>query len=496
MKQSNTTALIILDGFGYSKERKYNAVAYAKTPNITRYFSMYPYAILDAAGTAVGLPEGYIGNSQVGHLTIGAGRIVEQPETIWLKSIDNESFFTNNLIVDQLAKLQRNHGSLHVMGLLSDAGIHAHEKQIHACIFAAARYGIQKIFIHPFLDGRDVPPQSAYLYLKRLDDVLKQLHNASIGSIHGRFYAMDRDNNWERTERSYRILTEKQKAQTNSWEKILEHNYAGRVTDEFIVPIQLNPDSIIKNGDGIIFCNFRPDRARQLTASFIQENFNHFCQKPINLTFFITPTKYSDELETTVLFPTPAIQNTLKEILAAHNKTIFSIAETEKYAHVTYFFNGGKEAPLRGETQVLVPSIHAKNYIQHPEMSSREITQKVLESLQNNPQNFYLINYANADMVGHSGNFGATIKAIEIVDTQLGQLYEQIVEKLHGTMYITADHGKAEDMYDEKTNQPRTAHTNNPVPFIMIQKELKNGATLPLTQLADIAPFILKNMGL
>jgi 2,3-bisphosphoglycerate-independent phosphoglycerate mutase len=267
------------------------------------------------------------------------------------------------------------------------------------------------------------------------------------------------------------------------------------VTDEFIPPAQLSEQGIIHNGDGVIFCNVRPDRARELTACFVKEHFSEFVVKPLNLVFFITPVEYDIHLPTTVLFPRPIIQNTLKDVLAEHGKTIFSIAETEKYAHVTYFFRGENEEAVVTETREMVSSSNVESFAQNPEMSAAFITQEVISSLDDDPKDFYLINYANADMVGHSGNFGATIQAIEFLDKQLGTLYEVIVEKMNGTLYITADHGKAEDMFDEVAKQPRTSHTNNPVPFIVIQKGL-DSSDLPLTQLSDIAPFILKNMGI
>lgn len=488
--------LVILDGFGYAKETKYNAIAQAKTPHLDNWFAHYPHATLHAAGTAVGLLDGFIGNSEVGHLTIGAGRIIQQPVSILHEAIDNGSFFENKILLEALDNIKKKQGRLHIFGLLSDAGVHAHEKHIHAYIKVAVDFGITNIFLHPFLDGRDTPPQSATTYLQRLDKVLKDIGHGTIGSIHGRFYAMDRDKNWQRTAASYNVLTQVQK-QSRTWQEVIEQNYRNNITDEFIPPTQLDATSIIKDGDGIIFCNFRPDRARQLTAAFMQKGFAHFPIKQLNLACFVTPTAYNTTLQTDVLSPRPNIPHTLKEVLAAHNKSIFSIAETEKYAHVTYFFNGGKEEPVATETQALIPSLPAKNYIDHPEMSAQKITYTVIKSLQTDPKDFYLINYANADMVGHSGNLDATVKAIEVLDDLLNQLYTLVVKKMQGVLYITADHGNAEDMFDTKTGQPRTAHTNNPVPFVMIQQGLElPDKQLPLDQLADIAPFILQQMGL
>lgn len=495
-KSSLPTALVILDGFGYREEKKYNAIAHAHMPHFNSWWQHYPHALLKAAGTAVGLPNDMVGNSEVGHLTIGAGRIIEQPMKTWLDSIADDSFVKNKTLQEQFKKLINNGGNLHILGLLSDAGVHCHEKELYAVIDAAIKAGIKKIIVHPILDGRDVPAQSAYDYMNRLTYTAKQYahDHVIIGSMHGRFYAMDRDHHWDRTEKSYRILTEKQDLPHEEWKKVLEHNYAHAITDEFIVPTQLSDDPIIHNGDGIIFCNIRPDRARQLTTCFMEPEKIPFITKPLNLTFFITPVDYGDNLHTVTLFPRKKISNTLKDILSHHHKTIFTIAETEKYAHVTYFFRGENENTVATETRHMIPSLAAKNYIQHPEMRAAEITKAIITSLEKNPADFYLINYANADMVGHSGNFGATIKAVEFLDIQLGILYEEIVEKRNGTLYITADHGKAEDMFDEVAHQARTGHTTNPVPFIMIKKGCEADTHLALQGLADIAPFILKNM--
>ena len=504
MKHKYPIALIILDGFGYRKEKKYNAIAQAHMPYFNAWWKQYPHAYLAASGKAVGLPDDMIGNSEVGHLTIGAGRVLDQPMKVWLDAIADGLFAENKIMQKQFQRLVAVGGRLHVIGLLSDAGVHGHETQMHAVIKAAIKAGIKKVIIHPILDGRDVSPQSAHDYLYRLEQLTKYYNHGHviIGSLHGRFYSMDRDHNWDRTEKSYRILTENQNGETGSWEKILEHQYAQAITDEYIIPTQLSADAIIHNGDGIIFCNVRPDRARQLTICFINPKQVPFTIKPLNLTFFITPVDYGDHLNTTILFPHKQVLNTLKDILARYDKTIFTIAETEKYAHVTYFFRGEDERPVATEVRHMVHSIVAKDYVAHPQMRAQEITDIVVQSLENNPADFYLINYANADMVGHSGNFAATIKAVEFLDKQLGILYEEIVEKRNGTLYITADHGKAEDMFDEAINQPRTAHTNNLVPFLMIKKGVEYGGELGLSGelglkgLADIAPFILRNMGI
>jgi 2,3-bisphosphoglycerate-independent phosphoglycerate mutase len=510
-------ALVILDGFGYSSNTTSNAIAQAHMPHFNQWWQRYPHAIIKAAGTAVGLPDNWIGNSEVGHLTIGAGRIITQPMTVWMESIKNGSFVHNKTLLTGFEALKKVGGTLHIIGLLSDAGVHAHEAQIYASIAAAVDADIKKIVVHPILDGRDVAPRSAYMYLEHLTRFVKHCNydgnkpRVIIGSIQGRFYAMDRDNNWDRIEKSYRMLTELSTSQLGSpsilrqaqderskdgVKKVLEQNYMHNITDEFIPPTQLDAAGEINNGDGILFCNVRPDRARQLTMAFGQKDFDVFARKPLNLTFFMTPVAYGVNLPTMVLFPREPEHNTLKDILAQHNKTIFSIAETEKYAHVTYFFRGENEKPVATETREIVPSIVAKNYIEHPEMSCELITNAVINSIHEDVKDFYLINYANADMVGHSGGFDATVKAIECLDKQLQMLYEVVVQKMGGTLYITADHGKAEQMWDEALQQPCTAHTSNPVPFLMINNDVNNSEQLPLSELSDIAPFILQNMGL
>lgn len=499
-RANGPTMLVILDGFGYRQATQYNAIAHAKTPHIQRWLSEYPHAYLSAAGASVGLLPSMIGNSEVGHMTIGAGRIIKQPVSIMHNTIVDKSFFKNAILTGHLQQLKKQDGVLHIMGLLSDAGVHSDLEQLYAYLDAAHQHKIPYVYIHPFLDGRDSPPKSAANYLEQLQDALTHWQYGSIGSIHGRFFAMDRDQNWQRMEKSYRVLTGlNPNNNPRPWQDVLEQYYAQGITDEFIPPTQIDPTSSIRDGDGIIFINFREDRARQLTAAFVDPTFNHFPTKKVKLCFFMTPIDYSAGLKTTVLFPTVPIYNTLKDVLAAHHKTIFSIAETEKYAHVTYFFTGGREEAVAGETRVLIPSLKAGyNYANHPYMSAPQITDAVIASLATNPCDFYLINYANADMVAHSGNFDATVKAITCLDEQLARLYTMVIEEMDGTLYITGDHGNAEDMYDQLTRQPKTAHTKNPVPFIMIRKGLEQSEQrqLPLKQLADIAPFILAKMKL
>lgn len=497
-KKHVPTALIILDGFGVRTHKEGNAISLAHTSNIDQWLKKYPHTVLKASGSAVGLPEGIMGNSQVGHMAIGCGRIISQPLTIINNAITDNSFFTNPQLITQLNLIKSARKTLHIMGLLSDAGIHADIGHMQAYIQAAIQEGVSRIIVHAFLDGRDTPVQSAAHFLERIEQSLRDdAPYGDIGSIHGRFYAMDRDHHWDRTEKSYRVLTSNSIETKKDWRSVLNESYAQGITDEFLVPTQLIPDAIVRDGDGIIFTNIRPDRARQLTACFVQPQFNKFAVRSIPLLFFITPVCYGQKIKTIVLYPSSHIKNTLKDILAMHDKTMFSIAETEKYAHVTYFFSGGSEKIVPHEIRILIPSVKATTYAHLPAMSAPAITHAIIKSLKKFPRDFYLINYANADMVGHSGNLNATIKAIEVLDEELKKLYDIIVEQMGGTMYITADHGKAEQMIDTKTEQARTAHTTNPVPFIMIRKDLENsGKKLALKELSDIAPFILENMGI
>lgn len=493
--QSTPLALVILDGYGYSPEFQYNAIAQAKKPTLDYLMNNYPHTLLDASGQAVGLPDGYIGNSEVGHATLGTGRVLPSPFLQLHNQIENGEFFTNPVLIAHLDRLATAGKTVHIMGLLSDAGVQCHQEIIYALIQAATTHNVKRVIIHAFLDGRDVSPQSAALYLEALQNYIKTRSTVALGSITGRYYAMDRNKNWDRTCAAYQMLTTKTESQFNNWQTALADYYGKNINDEFVPPTLLDKNAIITEGDGIIFANFREDRARQLTECFITPG-QAFCNnKPPQLSFFISAIKYDQHFENPVLLPITPVKDTLKEILSNTGKTIFSIAETEKFAHVTYFFDGGREAPFPNETRVLIPSLAVKNYINHPEMSAQKITDAVIASLKHKSCDFYLINYANADMVGHSGNLPATIKAIECLDAQIKQLYEMLVVKMHGTLIITADHGNAELKYDKKLGQPHTAHTTNKVPFIFV----KNGPgcmkiKLSLHELAEVAPFILKEM--
>ena len=497
MEKKSPTALIILDGFGYSEEKKYNAIAHANKPAIDFFLANYPNTLAQASGKAVGLPDSYMGNSEVGHITLGAGRITPSLFTQIRLAVQTGVLQNNVVLTTNLSQLAKTNNTFHIMGLLSDSGVNSHTEIIEPLLKSAQSAGVKKIVIHAFLDGRDTLPQEAQKFLNALDVTLKKYNNVTLGSITGRYFAMDRDKHWDRTEKTYTMLTQKNSISPyRSWQDALQDYYTQEIFDEFIPPTLLDENATIENGNGIIFFNFRADRARQLTACFVRPESVPFAPA-ILPAFCITPLEFEKNFNNPVLYPSQPLTNTLKHVLSAQGKTIFSIAETEKYAHVTYFFSGGTEQPFPGEKQVMIHSLPLKNYIDRPCMAAPKITQAVIDSLSNDPADFYLINYANADMVGHSGNLQATIKAVECLDAQLKILYEEIVQKMGGTIFITADHGNAEKKYDDKTGQPWTAHTTNPVPFIIMRKDLENSSlVVPVHGLADVAPFILEQMQL
>ena len=495
--KKNIKILIILDGIGISKNRKYNAL-YQANSIILKWLKIYPSCLLKAYGQYVGLFNSLIGNSEVGHLTIGSGRIIKQPVTLIHEAIKNGQFFKNKLLINSLKKLKNKNTRLHIMGLLSDAGIHSHIEILFALLKLAKNIGIKEVIIHGFLDGRDVWPKSAKKYLLMVEKQIKNLKIGKIGSLHGRFYAMDRDNNWQRTKKSYDILTKKSKVNFDDWRKLLKYFYKKSITDEFIKPSALINDAFLKDQDGLIFFNIREDRARQITQAILSDNFDKFKTQNINLLWFITGILYSPDFKTKYICKKKLVTNTLFDILEKNNLKIFSIAESEKYAHITYFFNGGREIIRPNETRVLIKSkSYSHNYAKIPHMSAEKITDSIINSLEKDPKDFYLVNYANADMVGHSGQLNPTIEAIEFLDKQIERIRKILIEKYDGTIYLTSDHGKAEEMYNYKIKKSITSHTKNPVPFIFINKDNKyKHYKLNLTQLQDIAQFILKDLNL
>ena len=474
------TMLIILDGLGISCETKYNAFYQAKTPHLDNWKSQHYYTTLQAAGKFVGLQENSQGNSEVGHFTLGAGRIIQQTSIYLNANLHPDTLFTN-ITLTNLLRTFNTGKKIHLLGMASDGNIHSNLDHARAFISTLAQHKISNILVHAFLDGRDTPPYSAQQYLDTLQSDLDTYSCGKIASIHGRYYAMDRNNNWNRTQQTFNVLTKQQKTWTPYQDHITQ-SYTNNVSDEFIVPTACIQDHTIQPGDAIIFFNFRPDRAIQLTKQLLQ----------LDTSFFITPIIYHETLPTTPLISAVQTDQTLLEVLSSNNKTIFTIAETEKYAHVTYFFNGHRDITIPTEQRLLIPSSITKQPAEDPRMQAEKITQTILNSLKNSPKDFYLINYANADMVGHSGNLSATITAIECLDEQLNKLYQEVVIKKNGIIYITADHGNAETMFNEKINQPCTSHTNNPVPFYILSQKKKQD--LELQGLADIARLILKNM--
>jgi len=490
--------LVILDGWGVSNRVKGNAMALAKLPNYEKFLATYPHSVLNSSGEDVGLPEGQMGNSEVGHMNIGAGRVVYQDFTRITRSIRDGSFFQNKVLLEAVRRVKDNDRALHLLGLVSDGGVHSHLTHLYALMELAAREGLRKVYIHAFLDGRDVPPESARGYFNQLGEKLSK-YGYHVATVMGRYYAMDRDRRWERVERAYNaIVYGEGLTATNPWEAV-DLGYARGETDEFIQPTVLlqqtgEPVAKVEAGDSLIFFNFRPDRARQLTRAFVDRDFSGFTRKQgYPGVFFTCMTTYDHTIQAPVAFPPVGLHNTLGEVLSKHGVLQLRLAETEKYAHVTFFFNGGVEVPYPGEERILVPSPKVATYDLMPEMSAYAITEKFVEQLQLDKFGVFVVNYANPDMVGHTGNMDAAIRALETVDECLGRLVDLVLEK-DGTVLITADHGNADEMKDEAGNVS-TAHSINPVPFIFIRRDTA-GITLRDGSLQDIAPTILHLLGI
>jgi 2,3-bisphosphoglycerate-independent phosphoglycerate mutase len=503
--------LVILDGFGISAAQGGNAITKAHMPFWQELCCRYPHITLKAAGTAVGLLDGMMGNSEVGHLTLGAGRIIQSVLSRFHQAIADKTFFSNQNLNESFAKLTTNNNALHFMGLASDAGVHSHLDHLAALLQSAKQCNINRVYIHAFLDGRDCPPQSAAGYLEKIETLCQQFGIGSLASIHGRFFAMDRDNNWERTAQTYAVLTGNTRTQF-SWRTALEAAYANNITDEFLIPTMLDPSGAIRPGDGVFFFNIRPDRARQLSESFLSPALQQFpnpLNAATNLAFFMTPVSFNasfNPAHNPVLFKQQMIAHTLLDEIDAQQplkkKSVCLVAETEKYAHVTYFFRGMREIRLPHEQYFLIPSLKEKNYIQHPEMSASSITSTLIKHIRTSPAQLYVVNYANADMVGHSGNFAATVRACEVLDQQLALLYHEVVGRLHGTLIVTSDHGNAEEKITIN-GHPLTQHTTNPVPFLMANSRLRSTSAMcslaqqaPVYGLCNVAPTILSLLGL
>ena len=491
--------LIILDGWGYREDTKANAIIAADTPTFNRLWGQCPHTLISASGLAVGLPEGQMGNSEVGHLNLGAGRVIYQDLTRISHEIETGDFFKNPTLINAIESTVKNDKAIHVFGLLSPGGIHSHEKHIQAMFRLAAEHGAKKIYMHAFLDGRDTPPQSAAEYIANLENTLKEIDVGKIATIIGRFYAMDRDKRWDRVETAYNMLTlGEAERHTETAQEGLKQAYSAGETDEFVkatcihaadeVPITIN------DGDSIIFMNYRADRAREITRTFTDENFNDFERKRVvKLNTYVALTEYDQTFTVPVAYSPESFKNTLGEYLANNDKTQLRIAETEKYAHVTFFFNGGIEAPNKNEERILVSSPKVPTYDQTPEMSADEVTNKLVEAIKTEKYDAIICNFANPDMIGHTGNFEATVNAIEYLDECLNRVMTAIKE-VGGEALITADHGNAELMYNNETEQAHTAHTCNLVPLIYVGRKAsikENGFAL-----CDIAPTMLSLMGL
>lgn len=497
----NTTpvCLLILDGFGYREETRDNAIAQAKKPNWDYLWKNFPHTLINASEHYVGLPDGQMGNSEVGHLNIGAGRVVFQDFERINNSIASGEFFELPALKSAVLNVKSNDKALHIFGLLSDGGVHSHQDHIHAMVKMAAKYGLSKVYIHAFLDGRDTPPVSAAPYIDALELQCKTLGVGKIASISGRFYGMDRDKRWPRVEAAYKLFTEgvgEYVAETAT--EGLQNAYARGENDEFVKTTAIHRAGEkpvhLEDGDLVVFMNFRSDRARQLTHALLAEHFDGFHRRHVpKLSGYFTLTMYDkNETNATVIFPPQEVHNTFGEYIANLGLTQLRIAETEKYPHVTFFFNGGEEKIFAGEDRILVPSPKVETYDLQPEMSAFEVTEKLEEAILSKKYNAIICNYANGDMVGHSGNLAAAIIAIETLDTCIGRVVNAM-QSIGGEVLITADHGNAELMYDSKNQQPHTQHTTNLVPLIYIGRE---GSLSDNGALSDLAPTLLHLMGL
>lgn len=489
-------ALLILDGWGYREKTQSNAIFNANTPVLDDLAKQHPHTLISASGLDVGLPDKQMGNSEVGHINIGSGRIVYQELTRIGKAIDDGEFDKNQALCAAVDKAIKADGAVHIMGLLSAGGVHSHELHIEAMCRLAAKRGAKKIYLHAFLDGRDTPPRSAMQSLKHFDQVFQEIGTGHTASIIGRYYAMDRDNRWDRIEKCYELITQGKSAfQYHSATDALTAAYDRNENDEFvaasaIVDEQENPAQLNDN-DSLIFMNFRADRAREITRAFVEKDFDGFNRATTPQINFVMLTEYAADIKAEIAFPSTDLSNTLGQVLQDNNRTQLRISETEKYAHVTFFFNGGKEQAFTGEERILVNSPKVATYDLQPEMSSEELTNKLVEAIESTKYDVIICNYPNGDMVGHTGDYEAAIKACESVDTCIGRVVEAL-QKVNGECLITADHGNAEKMQDETTGQPHTAHTNELVPLIFVGRKAK---LMDGGRLSDLAPTMLTLLG-
>ena len=492
-----TTMLMIIDGYGINENEKGNAVKAANTPNLDKLFKTCPTTEVYTSGMSVGLPDGQMGNSEVGHTNIGAGRIVYQQLTRITKSIEDGDFFNIPEFVAAIENCKKNNSKLHIMGLVSDGGVHSHIRHLYGLLEMAKRRDFENVYVHCFLDGRDTPPASAEGYVAELEEKMREKSVGKIASVSGRYYAMDRDKRWDRIQKTYNAMVNGEGEKSSSATQAIEDSYQKEIFDEFVVPTVIcngdSPVATISENDSVIFFNFRPDRAREITRTLVDTDFNEFeTKKNLNL-YFVCMTEYDATLpNVNIAFKPEKLVNTFGEYISNKGLTQLRIAETEKYAHVTFFFNGGEEKQYPGEDRILVQSPKVATYDLQPEMSEPEVTEKVVEAINSKKYDAIILNYANSDMVGHTGSMEAAIKALEAVDVGVGKVVEAIRNN-DGILLITADHGNSEQMIDYTTGEPHTAHTTNPVPLILVGMEntkLKSG------KLADLAPTMLDIMGL
>jgi 2,3-bisphosphoglycerate-independent phosphoglycerate mutase len=490
--------LLILDGWGYSEKVEGNAILKANTPNMDRLSNQYPWALLDASGEAVGLPPGQMGNSEVGHLNLGAGRIVYQELTRIGKCIETGEFYQNQVLLQAMENAKKNDKALHLIGLVSDGGVHSHFEHLLALLEMTRREKVGKVYVHAILDGRDTIPYGARPFIEKLDQLSHEHHNGYVATVSGRYYAMDRDRRWDRVERAYRVYVDGKGLQVANPLEAVDQAYARGEADEFVQPTVVvdrdgNPLTTIRSEDSVIFFNFRPDRVRQISRAFIAAEFPYFERgTPPSRPFFVTMTEYDREFPVPVAFRLDDLQATLGEVYSVKGIDQMRIAETEKYAHVTFFFNGGRQKPFAGEERILVPSPKVATYDLQPEMSAPEVTARLVETIQKGRHPLVVTNYANADMVGHSGIMEAAVKAIEAVDSGLGAVTAEALKR-DWQVLICADHGNAEQMKDRQ-GATLTAHSSNPVPFLLVGSEKHKIRSKGI--LADVAPTILHLAGL
>ncbi len=497
--RKSPTVLLILDGFGLSEQKGHNAVAMADTPVLDRLMKECPFAEGDASGLAVGLPEGQMGSSEVGHLNLGAGRILDQELIRINKEIENGDFYENEAFLKAVNNAKESGTKLHLYGLVSDGGVHSHNSHLYALLELAKRHGLENVYVHCFMDGRDTPPESGIDFIRALQEEMNRIGCGRIATVGGRYYAMDRDNNWDRVEKAYRAMTLGEGETADSAEEAVMQSYDKGETDEFILPTVImedgSPVATIDDGDSIIFFNFRPDRAREITQTFCSDDFDSFDRGPRRQVTYVCFTDYDETIPNKdVAFVKESIPNTFGEWVADNGMKQARIAETEKYAHVTFFFNGGVEEPFEGEDRFLIPSPKVATYDLKPEMSAPEVCDTLVEKIRSGKYDVIITNLANPDMVGHTGVEEATIKAVEYTDECIGRVVEA-VEEADGQLFICADHGNAETMVDPETGEAMTSHTTNPVPFILVNYDsaytLREGGCL-----ADVAPTLIEMMGM